>query len=165
MIMSLFSCYSRYVEPKSGPVASILFVKHTEHNSSVNSYINAENCSGGRPRVLTPHDTKDIKLNVPAGKAFSFSMSADLGISISPTVTSGGAGAKVNFQGCNPTVTFIPKEGEAYIARFIPPTKFKGCQIEVVKQVTTESGIVEKSVEIRLRRWKRGFVESSSWCD
>jgi hypothetical protein len=154
LIAPLTGCFLRYVDPTMGATATILFKKNTQYNSDVKTYVNAKDCSGGRPRIITPSDDSDKLIKVPAGQEFTFTMALDLGVS--------GMGMNTMvFKGCVPTATFVPEAGASYIAEVT--ANESGCNISLTKAVNGNQSD-QQPVEFQRRTYRQGFSESSSFC-
>lgn len=147
----LTGCYTLYVDPATGPTAAITFEKDFLPKSSVATYINAEDCSGGRIIVSPILDrTPSMTKNFTSGKPVSLSFGADLGGSVSAQ--------GMTFYGCNRTITFTPLEGEKYRASFSASSG--QCELRIRKS----DGTRLRPDEYRMRQWIRPFLDTGSFC-
>ncbi|MFM0644022.1 hypothetical protein PQR14_06800 [Paraburkholderia bryophila] len=152
---SIAGCASTYAPPTSGDTAHITFSKYKDSTTSIQTYDNAETCSSRHSIALMRSDSKKTTVAVKASEPLSITMSVDRAIIPLP----------IGFvvRGCNATVTFAPKNGASYAAELV--TGHDVCLIKL-KQINadeTTADVPESSLKIR--NWKRGFDESSSFCD
>lgn len=66
-------------------------------------------------------------------------------------------------RGCNPTVTFVPQNGASYTAEWV--TGHDACSIKVAQSNAARTASDVPETAVRIRKWKRGFDEGSSFCD
>jgi hypothetical protein len=66
-------------------------------------------------------------------------------------------------RGCNPTVTFAPQNGASYTAELV--TGHDVCSIKFTQINADETTNDVPEGKLKIRKWKRGFDESSSFCD
>lgn len=152
----LTSCAIGYVEPATGPAATIHFDKSNGVQYAVQTYENASDCSGGRRlAVKTTDGTEAVKF--PANKELSLTFSVDNSHS---TEFVNGRLATV-YRYCMITISFQAEGGATYYSRFDNASGI-GCSILLTKR---EAGSDEgKPVPFKKRNWIRGFSESSSFC-
>ena len=144
----LTGCYTLYVQPESGPMASITFDKDSSLRFSIATYVNPSDCSGGRIFVSPILDENSTTRRFVAGKSVSLSFDADLGTS--PGYQS------INFHGCDRTITFTPVDGERYRAQFNGM-----CQLRILKA----DGTPLRANEYQNRKWIRPFSGSGAFCE
>lgn len=147
-------CASSYVPPASGPMAQLTFKKYKDSTTGIQTYDQAETCSSRHNIALLRSDAEK-SITVKADAPLSITMSVDKAVIPLPT------GFIV--RGCNPTVTFVPQNGASYTAELI--TGHDVCSIKVaqINADRTAGDVPENAV--RIRKWKRGFDEGSSFCD
>jgi hypothetical protein len=66
-------------------------------------------------------------------------------------------------RGCNPTITFTPEKDASYVADMVTDSKM--CSIKLTRSIAGQPPVDVPASDIEIRRWKRGFDESSSFCD
>jgi len=146
----LTGCYTPYIQPQSGSVATIAIEKDSSFNYSVSTYVNPSDCSGGRIIVSPISENKSTTLKFLAGKPIALSFDGDRGVSIGPT----GA----TFHGCDRTIILTPVAGEAYRALFTVENGV--CQLNFLKA----NGAPLRPSEYQTRQWIRPTFDTGSFC-
>jgi hypothetical protein len=147
-------CASSYIPPASGPTAQVTFKKYKDVTTGIQLYDQAETCSS-RHNIALLRSDPEKRIAVKADAPLSITMSIDKAIIPTP----------IGFivRGCNPTVTFVPKGGASYTAELV--TQQDMCSIKVTQLTSDGTASEIADVAAKVRKWKRGFSESSSFCD
>lgn len=155
LILFLSGCYTSYIGPVSGNLATLTIEKNDNYINFVsNTYVEARSCTG-RLVLLAPLDkvpSKDFRIY--AGKELSINLSLDLSWR--------SVGGGVEFKGCSVTGTFTPESDGNYLAKI---TVERGeelfCRL-VLQEKSNEGGF--RDIEFEARQWKRANTDSGSWC-
>lgn len=152
---SIAGCASTYTPPTSGDTAHITFKKYKDATTSIQTYDDAQTCSSRHSIALMRAEAQKTTVAVKASAPLSITMSVDRAIIPLP----------IGFvvRGCNPTVTFNPKNGASYTAELVTDHDMCSIKLAQINADETTNDVAEGSVTIR--KWKRGFDESSSFCD
>jgi hypothetical protein len=153
-VVCISGCASSYVPPASGDMAHITFNKHKGSTTGIQIYDHAETCSSRHNVALLTAKPKE-SITVRAGAPLSITIGVDRAVIPLP----------IGFivRGCNPTVTFTPQSNASYLADLVTAQNTCSIKLMRVNADQTTVDVPEDSVEIR--KWKRGFDESSSFCD
>ena len=147
-------CVSAYVPPASGDVAQITFNRYKDSTTAVQIYDVAQTCTSRHGVALLRSDSKK-SIAVRAGVPLSVTMSVDHAVIPLP----------VGFivRGCNPTITFTPEKGATYVANMVADDN--ACAIKLTRAEDGQAPTDVPEDAIKVRRWKRGFEEGSSFCN
>ena len=144
----LAACASAYVEPQGPDTATVTIQNAGPMGLAIFAYRVAADCSGGRPKIAnTPRlePGRSVSFKVQGNEAFSFFAGFD-----HATLTK-----EMN---CFMPVTFTPRSGEKYVARF---TLSGGrCYPAIVS--TTPAG--ERKEAFRLRELQMTMTEGGAAC-
>jgi hypothetical protein len=152
--ISITGCASTYTPPTSGDTAHITFKKYKDTTTGIQIYDQAETCSSRHDVALLGTELKK-SIDVKASSPLSITMSVDRAIIPLP----------IGFivRGCNPTVTFSPQNGASYIAELVTGNDM--CSIKLTQISPDQTTIDLSEGAVKMRHRKRGFDESSSFCD
>ncbi len=144
----LAACASAYVEPQGPDTATVTIQNAGPMRLAIFAYKVAEDCSGGRPKIAnTPalDPGQSVSFKVKGNDAFSFFAGFAQSTLIKET-------------NCFMPLTFTPRSGEKYIARF---TVSGGkCYPAIV--ATTPAG--ERKEAFRLRQLQMTMTEAGAAC-
>ncbi len=115
------------------------------------TYENDEDCSG-RLILRRPDDENEV-VRIHADEPFTLTLAWITSMGYMPM---GG----VTTNGCYPTATFIPETDARYLVTEIYTRE--RCGLLLLKE---RDGEYAEHVEFQPRRGKRGWTESTSWCD
>ncbi|PTB19413.1 hypothetical protein C9I57_17060 [Trinickia symbiotica] len=135
-------------------MAQLTFKKYKDSTTGIQTYEQAETCSLRHKIALLRSDTEK-----------SVTVKADAPLSITMGVDKAVIPVPIGFiaLGCNPTVTFVPKSGTSYTAELV--SEHGMCSIKVMQINSDRTASDVPADSVRIRKWKRGFDEGSSFCD
>jgi hypothetical protein len=147
-------CASPYVPPTSGATARVTFKKYKDSTTGIQIYDQAETCTSRHNVALLSSDPEK-SIVVKADAPLSITMSVDKAVIPLP----------IGFvvQGCTPTATFVPENGVSYTAELV--TERHMCSIKVTRLDSDHVASPAPANAVRIRKWKRGLDEGSSFCD
>jgi transposase-like protein len=128
--------------------------RRQDKTTGIQIYDQAETCSSRHNVALLGTELKK-NITVKASTPLSITMGVDRAIIPLPT------GFIV--RGCNPTVTFSPQNGASYIAELVTGNDM--CSIKLTQISPDQTTVDVSEGAVKMRHWKRGFDESSSFCD
>lgn len=156
----LSACVSQYVEPQGPDTATMTVQNAGTMNMTLFAYNVAADCSGGRPK-LAPQPLppgQSVTFKVKGNEAFSFFAGFGewtVGVGRTPT---GKVGVEHRETNCFMPITFTPRSGERYLARFI---QSEGkCSPSIVS--TSQSG--ERKEPFRVRDLKITMSADAAAC-
>jgi hypothetical protein len=146
----LVGCVTAYVDP-SGPGTATVTIQNTAAvDLGIHAFKVGADCSGGRLRIA---DTQKLS----SGQSISFKVKANEEFSFWGGYSQAGLIKETN---CFMPVTFTPRPGEKYIARFA----LAGGRCIPSIASTTAAG-EKKEPTFRLRKSKVSLTDSGSACE
>ncbi len=145
--IALVGCASPYVPPTSGPTAKIRFENDAQRNLYISYFDQSSQCVGRRStEVILPTTEQEHIVRANSDLTFQYYL----------TNHNGGG----HEQYCLMNLRFHPKASNVYVFR--TSEGFNNC-----RWLMTDSTDANAPTPIELKRivWKRGFDESSSWCN
>lgn len=143
----LIGCAAPYVPPTSGPTAKIQFVNDAGRNLVIAHYDQSRQCVGRRSTDVIPpgHVREDV-------------IRADQDITFQYHLTNYSGGAAEGY--CLVNLRFMPKAGHHYVFRTNETSK--SCHWHMTAVI---AGGGHSPEELKKIPWKKGFDESSSFCN
>ena len=136
-----------YVQPTTGPTATILFVNDAYRNLEAAIYEQSATCKGRRQvPVVAPGSQVEQKVRADAELTFQYYLT--------------NFGDRKREQYCLMNLRFTPRAGSHYVFRTAEDTSF--CRWAAVDDTDKQKPVKVELVEIP---WKAGWDENSSWCD
>ena len=140
----------KYLPPTDGPIAQVVFEEIDKRSFVAFTYDEAEFCSA-RKIIKKTYTPGGSPIAIRANNDISISLAWDTGFSLDPL---GGS-----YEGCNPVVTFKPREGWTYIVS--PSDKgIKVCEVDVF----AVNGDTRSKIYTQPKISVGGFDENSSFC-
>lgn len=141
--------YTRpYVEPASGPTASLRIVNATPGGSSAFFYEDAKECSRRSNSGLISPNTERV-FRVAADKELALTVGYDVQ-KANPRII------------CNVTASFVPAAGQVYQATLVATTSGEFCAVKIER--VAADGRTTEAVASHRREPRDGFDENSSFC-
>lgn len=159
--LSLAACASAYVEPQGPDTATVTIQNRGPIGLAIFAYEVAADCSGGRPKVAntpTLPPGQSVSFKVKGNEAFSFFAGfgeAKIGVG---TDAAGNIGTRIRESNCFMPITFTPRPGEKYIARFT----MSGGKCSPAMVSTSAAG--ERKESFRVRDWRMTMTGTGSAC-
>lgn len=146
----LMGCVTPYVDP-SGPGTATVTIQNTSAvDLGIHAFKVAADCSGGRLRIA---DTQKLS----SGQSVTFKVKASEEFSFLGGYSQSGLIKETN---CFMPVTFTPRQGESYIARFA--ITGGRCYPSIVSKAPSGE---TKEPTFRLRRSRVSMTDTGSACE
>lgn len=147
----LGGCATTYQEPGPGsPAARLQVTNLSRHVAAVQTFGDAETCTGGRKPIHTGQGVSIDKQDLAAGTSHQFSVHANKKFALYVGATGDSVGANF-YQACDVVGIFTPEVGRSYVATY----RYEGgrCGLAIVEQDPV--GTAPKPVAARYAQWKQ----------
>lgn len=149
LVLLTTGCVNFYVEPASGPMATVTFNNSTNAAMWVNSYANEQKCTGSQVIGMF-NSGANVTVKVKAGIPAIFSLAYIHSTGYEHTT-------------CTLMPTFTPKENERYLIRIQLGPEENICSLSMFR-LHGVNQLVEFN-DVFMRKNKKPIVESQGFCE